>query len=252
MAKQPVALIHCALGKAGNWRGMLNALGTDVSPLLIELPGHGLAEEWDRSRDFTDHASELALDEMPSKPVPLIGHSYGAVLALKLALERPYRVSSLILIEPVFFAAAEGTGTFAQLKRNLEPFEKKMKSEQYATAAKLFHEVWGTGDWDDLSMSDRTYMTNRMEVIPAGTSLLYDDKPGLLREGRVEALDIPVTFVDGGDSHPIIEEIISRIGDRLPDAEWVTVPGADHMVSITHPDVVANGIRERIIWETEH
>ena len=43
--KAPLALIHCALGRASNWRGFLNALDRPVSPLLIELPGHGLAED---------------------------------------------------------------------------------------------------------------------------------------------------------------------------------------------------------------
>ena len=59
-AKAPLALIHCALGKAAMWRPFLNALDASVSPLLIELPGHGLAEDYDESRDFSDQAVELA------------------------------------------------------------------------------------------------------------------------------------------------------------------------------------------------
>ena len=105
-AKKPLALIHCMLGRASNWRPFLNALGGSPSPLLIELPGHGLAAKWDETRDFSDQAIEMALDEMPSDPVPLVGHSYGAALALRMAVERPDRVSSLVLVEPVFFAAA--------------------------------------------------------------------------------------------------------------------------------------------------
>ena len=86
--KQPLALIHCGLGRASNWRPFLNVIDRPVSPLLIELPGHGLAEKYDTSRDFADQAIELALEEMPSEPVPLIGHSFGAVLALRIAVAR--------------------------------------------------------------------------------------------------------------------------------------------------------------------
>ena len=99
--KAPLALIHCGLGRASNWRPLLNQFTRPISPLLIELPGHGLAEDYDETRDYADHAAELALDEMPSEPVPLIGHSFGAAVALKIAIERPYRVSSLVLIEPI-------------------------------------------------------------------------------------------------------------------------------------------------------
>ena len=249
-AKAPIALIHCKLGKAGNWRKFLEALNTPVSPLLIELPGHGLAPDWDESREYSDQALELALDEMPSEPIPLIGHSYGAALALRLAVERPYRVSSLILIEPVFFAAVEGRWAFDKMKRDLSGFESKMKSSQYAMAAKEFQSVWGDGtEWNDIPTDAKSYFTNRIGLVPAGNGLLFDDMPGVLRPGRLEELDMPVTFIDGGNSHPVIAEIISTIGDRIPDAEWVTVPEAGHMVPITHPDKVVEAIGDRLFVE---
>ena len=149
-AKKPLALIHCALGRAAMWRPFLNALGGPVSPLLIELPGHGLAAVHDESRDFTDQAVELALEEMPSEPVPLIGHSYGAAVALRIAVERPYRISSLVLVEPVFFAAAKGRWAYDKVMRDLAPFEKKISAGSPASAARSFHEIWGEGNWDCL------------------------------------------------------------------------------------------------------
>ena len=245
--KAPVALIHAALGKAGAWRGFLDALGSDVSPLLIELPGHGLAEDWDESRDFADQALELALEELPTDPVPIIGHSFGAVLALRLAVERPYRVSSLVLIEPVFFAAAKGRWGHDKAMRDMEPFYKKLSAAQIATAVREFHAIWGDGrDWGDLPTETRAYIMNRIKLVPAGDSLLMEDVPGLLRPGRLEALEMPVTFVDGGASHPVIADIISELGDRIPDAEWVTVPEAGHMVPVTHPAMVAKAVEDRL------
>lgn len=245
--KKPIALIHCALGRAGNWRGFIDALGPNVSALKIELPGHGLAEEWDRSRDFSDQALEIALSEMPTEPVPLVGHSYGAALALRIAAERPYRVSSLVLIEPVFFAAAKGRWGYDKAQRDLAPFEKKMKAAQYATAVKEFHQLWGDGRaWADLPGELKTYMTDRIELVPAGNTLLWEDRPGVLKPGSLEALDMPVTFVDGGESHPVVADIISELGDRIPDAEWVTVPGAGHMVPTSHPEMVVKALEGRL------
>lgn len=245
--KKPIALIHSALGKAGAWRGFLNALGGSLSPYTIELPGHGLAEAWDRDRDFTEQALEIALSEMPSDAVPLVGHSYGAALALRLAVERPYRVSSLVLIEPVFFAAAKGRWGLDKLDRDMAAFDKKMKAAQFATAAKEFHALWGDGrQWSELPAETRSYIVDRIELVQAGNPLLRDDRTGVLKPGRVEALDVPVTFVDGGESHPVIADIISELGDRLHDAEWVTVPGAGHMVPLTHPELVARAVEGRL------
>ncbi|MCG6884739.1 MAG: alpha/beta hydrolase [Silicimonas sp.] len=248
--KQPLALIHAGLGRAANWRPFLNEIDRPVSPLLIELPGHGLAEKYDTSRDFADQAVELAIEEMPSDPVPLIGHSFGAVLALRIAVERPYRVSSLVLVEPPFFAAVKGRWAYEKIERDLAGFTKKMASAEHANAAKEFHAIWGDGTpWNELSGEARAYMVDRIPLIPPGNTLLFDDRPGLLREGRLEELEMPVTFVDGGDSHPVISEIISTIGDRIPDAEWVTVPGAGHMLPITHPARLVEAIGDRLFVE---
>lgn len=246
-AKTPLALIHNVLGRAKNWRGFLDALPVSVSPLMIELPGHGLAADWDRSRDFSDQALEIALEEMPSTPVPLIGHSYGAALALRIAVERPARVSSLVLIEPVMFAAVKGRWAYDKVRRDLEPFERKMKAAQFATAAKEFTRIWNDGvSWDKIPSEQKSYMIDRMELVTAGHALAFEDRTGILKPGRLEAMDVPVTFVDGGKSHPVIAEIISVIGDRLPDAEWVTVPDAGHMVPVTHPESVVEAVRDRL------
>lgn len=248
--KQPLALIHCGLGRASNWRPFLNALERPVSPLNIELPGHGLAEEYDTSRDFADQAVELALDEMPSDPVPLIGHSFGAVVALRIAVERPYRVSSLVLVEPPFFAAVRGRWAFERIERDLASFTKKMAAGEHATAVKEFHRIWGDGTpWNDLTPDQRAYMVDRIALIPPGNTLLFDDRPGILKPDRLEDLDMPVTFVDGGDSHPVIAEIISTIGDRIPDAEWVTVPNAGHMLPMTHPERLVEAVGDRLFVE---
>ncbi len=249
--KTPIALIHCALGRAGNWRPFLNALDMSLSPLLIELPGHGLAEDYDESRDFADQAVELALDEMPTEPVPLVGHSFGAVVALRIAVERPYRISSLVLVEPVFFAAVKDRWAYDKLQRDLASFEKKVAAAENATAVKDFHAIWGEGDWNDLPSEDRSYMMERISLVPKGNPLLFDDRPGLLAPGRLEEIDVPVTFVDGGDSHPVIAEIISTMGDRFQDAEWVTVGGAGHMLPMTHPEKLAEAVAGRLFVEPE-
>lgn len=246
-AKKPLALIHCGLGRASNWRPFLNALGGALSPLLIELPGHGLAEDYDESRDFSDQAVEIALDEMPSDPVPLIGHSVGAAVALRIAVERPYRVKSLVLVEPVFFAAVKGHWAWDRITRDLAAFSKHMASANHATAVREFYQVFGNGTpWKDLPSEQRAYMMERVGLVPRANPLIMEDRSRLLAPGRLEELDMPVTFVDGSESHPAIAEVISAIGDRIPNAEWVTVKGAGHMLPMTHPEQLVEAVKGRL------
>ena len=72
--------------------------------------------------------------------------------------------------------------------------------------------------------------------------------PNLLKEGRLEGLDIPVTLVEGDQSHPAMTQIIDALGRRIPEAEGIIVPGAGHMVPITDPVAVAEAVRDRLVW----
>ncbi len=250
--RRPVGLIHCGLGRAKMWRPFLKAMGEQYRPIPIELPGHGLAPDWDEDREFADQAVEIALDALPAEPIPLVAHSFGAVVALRIALERPYRISSLALIEPVLFAAVKGRWSFDKAQEVQTTVDRKVAAAEFAVAARDFHAAWGDGrPWAELPMEQRSYMMDRIRLISAGRSFLFDDRSDLLRPGRLEGLEMPVTFLDGGESHPAIAEIIEAIGDRMPRAEWITVPGAGHMVPVTHPGLVADALRDRLTWDAD-
>ena len=82
-------------------------LGDQLRMAAPDLLAHGAGPEADRNRDFHDQATKAAELHMAEVPVHLIGHSFGATLALRLAIEAPARVRSLTLIEPVLFCAAD-------------------------------------------------------------------------------------------------------------------------------------------------
>jgi pimeloyl-ACP methyl ester carboxylesterase len=62
---------------------------------------HGKSPDWDGSGDFQDVSVAAALPFLDDAPMDLIGHSFGATLALRLAVAHPDRVRSLTMIEPV-------------------------------------------------------------------------------------------------------------------------------------------------------
>jgi lipase len=80
-----------------------------LSDRFPDRAGHGGARGGTRRATgprFPRPGTEHALGLLPEGPVHLIGHSFGATVALRLAIEAPERVASLTLIEPVLFAAA--------------------------------------------------------------------------------------------------------------------------------------------------
>ena len=177
-------------------------------------------------------------------PCDLVGHSFGALVALWLALERPHAIRTLCLIEPVLFAAARGTPEHAAHLRAHAPFASALAEGRREEAARDFLEVWGSGaPWEGLAPAQRAGLARRIDLIPAG-ALLTEDRTGtLMRPGGLESLDLPVLLVDGAASPPVIRAILRALGARLPDARRATIPGAGHMLPLSHPGDLAGVLR---------
>ena len=68
--------------------------------LLYDMRGHGRSQRVRTGYDIATQIGDLrALLADFSGPVSLVGHSYGALVALKFALEEPERVGRLVLVE---------------------------------------------------------------------------------------------------------------------------------------------------------
>lgn len=236
---RPALAIHCSLASSGAWAGVAERLDDRLTLTAFDLPGHGKSADWSGDGDFLDRATRIAASFIET-PVDLIGHSFGAVTALNLAIAAPEAIRTLTLIEPVLFAAAKGHPEWDAHQQEMAPFDAAMARGDTPAAAQAFTRVWGTGvDWDRMNSDSRADIARRIGLIAAGHPALYGDSGGILEPGAIEILDMPVLLIRGDRSPAIIARIAEAIAARLPDVGVATVPGAAHMVPITHPDETA-------------
>ena len=232
--------LHCSLAHAGAWKATAAALGEPLALTAFDLPGHGRSADWNGQGDYTALCAAEAAELMGEDEVDLIGHSGGAVAALQLALAMPDRVRTLTLIEPVLFAAARGTPAWEQHQKAMAPYKAALERGDRPAAARAFTAIWGAGTpWEDLDPQAQAYLADRIHLIDAGMPALEGDNFGILDEGRLEALDLPVMIVIGTESPPVIAEIAEAIAARLPDVGLAEVPGAGHLMTATHPAQLA-------------
>lgn len=243
-ARRALAL-HCSLAHAGAWKGMAAALTVPLTLEAIDLPGHGKSADWDGESDYTNlcariGAGMIGAGTSGAGPVDLIGHSGGAVAALQIAMSMPGEVRSLTLIEPVLFAAAEGRAEHGAFITAMAPYKAALDAGDRSRAAEVFTGLWGTGTpWAALDDKSRTYMAERIHLIAAGMPALAEDNFGILDAGELESLGLPVMIIIGADSPPVIRAIAETLAARLPDVGLAEVPGAGHMLPITHAAQVA-------------
>lgn len=239
--------VHCSLAHSGTWRGVAEALDGQVTITAFDMLSHGRSPDWDRKGDYQDRNTEAGLSLMPDEPVDLIGHSFGATVALRMALSRPEQVRSLILIEPVLFRVAveDAPEVAHRTQEESMPFIEAFEAGDEALAARLFNRSWssGTPRWPDLPEATRAAMTRAIHIVPACDASVYQDRAGVLRPGVLQGLEMPVLLLQGSDTQPVIAVVNEGLAQRLPNVRSDVIAGAGHMVSITHPAETAARIR---------
>jgi lipase len=200
------------------------------------LPGHGRSAPW-AGTDYHSDATAVAAALLRG-PTHIIGHSFGATVALRLAVERPDLVSRVTLIEPVMFAATIGTAAHGAYQVAMEPFVAAWDVQDRTAATQAFLDMWGDGRaWGDLSDRQRATVMAQIHLIPAAASTIEHDIHGIL--ARLGDVTCPVDLIEGGDSQAIMPAILSGLAARMPHARRYTIAGAGHMVPLTHVDAVA-------------
>ncbi|KAK0340668.1 hypothetical protein LTR94_029573, partial [Friedmanniomyces endolithicus] len=107
---RPVDLVfaHANGFNAATYRSLLSPLSASLRIWAPDLRGHGgsaLPVFRRRKTSWLDHRDDLIalIDAVKGPPVVLAGHSMGATSSLMAAAERPERVSSLVLFDPVIW-----------------------------------------------------------------------------------------------------------------------------------------------------
>ncbi|MBD3765907.1 MAG: alpha/beta fold hydrolase [Rhodobacterales bacterium] len=239
---QPMLALHCALAHGGIWAG-LAALRPDLRLIAPDLPGHGKSPDWDGGPDLHGQATRAAaaLIQAQGAPLPVLGHSFGATVALRLALERPDLVTRLVLVEPVLFAAARAAGAacYPAFAADHHAIAVLVQAGAMGAAAERFHARWGAGALADLPPWQRDYVVARMPLVMAQNGVLERDDAGLLAPWRLEGLGLPVDLVEGTESPPVVAAIHDELARRLPQVRRTRVAGAGHMLPLTHPAALA-------------
>lgn len=102
-----VVCTHANASASGQWRGLVDLLAPQFHVLAPDSYDSGKSPQWPSDR-VIHLRDEVALIEpvlrRAGSPLALVGHSYGAAVALIAALRSPGRVRAMALYEPTLFA----------------------------------------------------------------------------------------------------------------------------------------------------
>lgn len=228
------------------------AAGLTVRAAACDFAGHGgsdASEVEDVQGEAMEDALALADHWAGEDPIWLVGHSFGATVALRLALARPERVAGLLLFEPVYFVLAHDAGDPAYLAymTDWHPIGEACAAGAWQQAAALFIARWGGAPWDTLSDRQRARRAVQMQLVyKSGAQLAMPEMPGRLRLSDLSALACPLHIVRGGETNAVIPAIHRAILSAVPQARETVVSGSGHMVPLTHPEVASKLIAQTL------
>jgi pimeloyl-ACP methyl ester carboxylesterase len=199
-----------------------------------DLLGYGENLPWSRGRylSLDDEVSRLLpLLERADAPVDVVGHSFGAAVAVRLALEHPQRVRSLCIYEPVLFGLLrEDPRCAAALLEILDTsarFSGCLDRGDDAGAAALFIDFWsGDGTWRHMPDRHRESVRARIEKVRADFEALLSVEMTL---ASLAELDMPVLCLSGGQSPAVTRRVAELLAATLPDVRSRRFENTGHM-----------------------
>lgn len=172
----------------------------------------------------------------------IVGHSYGALVALQMALDSPERVGSVALLEP----AARGVSSSAEIAAALEPVIAAYRSGDIAGAVDGFlRHVCGDGYRPVLDQA----VPGAFAEALAEADLFFQAEMAAVQQfsfGPAEAGHVtqPVLNVTGAKSAPRFAEGSELMRSWVPHAEHFVVPEAGHLLMVQNPEALAQGLAD--------
>lgn len=250
--RSSVVALHCSLGSGRQWTRLAAELGSHYQFIAPDLSGYGnhvcavdlpmtLAQEVEF---LSDRIGEAA------GPIHLVGHSYGGAVAFKIATDSHFakRVRSLTLIEPVLPTLLGTDEADRRLHDGFAIVAKEVSQELWEgstlEAIDKFTEFWnGSGPQEPLPTSARLRMIERAD------KLAFDFTAAFAEQGVAAAarrLQVPTLLLSGGWSPYLTQRIVQRLAYIIDGADARHLPGAGHMLPITHAPIVNPEIARHI------
>lgn len=225
----PIIMIHSGGTDCRLWMSLAPLAANDYQVITFDGRGAGQSPSPKEPANYVEDLREL-MDELHLKTAVLIGHSGGGQIATDFCLEYPERVSGLVLIGPSLSgyqsspeferwmsevnAAAPDADKVMELAFSAPLYRVVMSSPQRSFMVEMFrHHLAKTAEWESFES-------------------VWPQPPAI---DRLEDLQIKILFMIG--DHEIQDnECIAELFRKLPNVRYVHIPGADHMMPLTHPE----------------
>jgi pimeloyl-ACP methyl ester carboxylesterase len=246
---EPLLLVHGLGGGASNWVHVAPALAEERRVLVPDLPGHAGSAPLSGPGSMSAYADCVAeLAELEGMlPAPVVGHSFGALLALRIAMRRPDDITGVVL------AGSAGISSTQRLRQAMLIIVGLIKPGRIVTRFRdqvarmavlrqLTFGYWLVADPEALAPDAvegfLAPQALHSDTWTASRSLAVDDS-----RMELEAVRCPVLVLWGAADRLVPVEDGVEYARRLR-APLRTIPDCGHLLIGERPDACLEAIRD--------
>ena len=239
----------CSTGAA--WRPMLAHWQRGFRCVTTSLLGYGGTAER-RTAGDTDisHEAEAieAVIRRAACPVHLVGHSFGGLTALAVALRRRVPLLSLTIAEAPAAEILRPMGEYRHYLafRNMtDNYYLAYYSGDKAAIEQMIDFYGGAGTFSGWPQRLRDYAmeTTPVNLLDWASAYGFELTPALLATIRIPAL-----VLWGEASHPAAKRANQLLAQCMPNASTAEIAGAAHFMISTHAGEVAGMVAQHVAW----
>ncbi len=245
----PVVVLHSGGMSSRQWKKLAETLAPDHVVIAPDFLGAGATPAWPEGPfvlgdeiGLIDKVIDKVIDRI-GEPVALVGHSYGATIALAIARTRPEQIKAVAVYEPVLFGLVrserdrEALANLEQLAAPILTDDAQGGSEPWFEA---FVDYWnGPGAWARMPTPMKAgFLAQGRMVYRETVALRLDETP----TAAYAAITAPTLLLTGERSPAFVQRAIYHLGRVIPKSSTLIVKGAGHMGPLTHAEEVNTAI----------
>ncbi len=238
-----VVCIHANASSSSQWRPLMERLCLSYRVIAPDTHGAGKGPPWPANKKITLDDEVALLDSIfksSDAQITLVGHSYGAAVALIAAIRNPFKVNALVLYEPTLFslidAATPPPNDVDGIREAVRLATNALAAGNRGEAAEIFIDFWmGLGTWRAKPEAQRATIEPSICNVAGWANALFTEATPL---SAFKALDIPVLLMQGSESPESGIAVANLLAQEMSQVNAIRLDGLGHMGPLTHPQIV--------------
>ncbi len=244
-----VVCLHSNASSSSQWRALMEHLAPNFYLLAPDAYGAGKGPPWPGDRTLVLRDEVALLDPVITRagePCVLVGHSYGAAVALVAAVLEPSRFRALVMYEPTLFSLVDSESPPPNevdgIRMVVAQAAVALAVGNHGDAAEHFIDYWmGAGSWAARTEAQRKSIEAAIVNVQGWSHALLHEPTPL---AAFATLQMPALLMVGKDSPESSRAVARRLVSTMPRLRTIEFEGLGHMGPITHPGLVNAAIDE--------